>query len=63
MATQDIITPMQSRPFRPRLASVAELRALVSFMNQNSPLVSAPPLRLDPTDVVVATPPRWRCVA
>jgi hypothetical protein len=49
---------MQSPPLRPRPTGVAEFRELVSFMNQQSPLVSAPPLRLDATDVVVATYPK-----
>jgi hypothetical protein len=58
VAIHDIITAMPAPPFRPRPASVAEFRVLVSFMNQQSPLVSVPPLRLDPTDVVVATYPK-----
>lgn len=49
---------MQPTPPRSRPATVAELRELVAFMNHRSPLVSPPPLRLDATDVVVATYPK-----
>jgi Sulfotransferase domain len=49
---------MQSPLLRPRPTSVAEFRELVAFLNHQSPLVAAPPLRLDASDVMVATYPK-----